>query len=160
MANRIIGFDLARVLSIFVVIGIYHNLGYAGHLHSEPAIRVLVYSSLGVFTFISAFLLASNNTFQVIEDTKAFYKRRLLRIWPLFTVSSIMLAVLGFNSWGSTLKGIIGISPFWAPHPTTMWYVAMLISLYIITPFVSSQVFNWSLVFPFSLSPVFQVISG
>ena len=57
--ERIIGFDLARVVAIFVVIGIYHNLGYAGKFHADPAIRVLVYSSLGVFTFISALLLAS-----------------------------------------------------------------------------------------------------
>lgn len=133
---RLLGFDLARVVSIFVVIGIYHNLGYAGLYHDEPAIRVLVYSSLGVFTFLSAFLLASKYSFKERVETWAFYKKRVLRIWPLFIISSLMLAVLGFNSWMTTIKGIVGISPFWAPHPTTMWYVAMLISLYIITPFV------------------------
>lgn len=134
--DRLLGFDLARVVAIFVVIGIYHNLGYAGLYHDNPAIRVLVYSSLGVFTFLSAFLLASKYSFKESGETLSFYKKRVLRIWPLFIISSLMLAVLGFNSWATTIKGIVGISPFWAPHPTTMWYVAMLISLYIITPFV------------------------
>lgn len=134
--ERIIGLDLARVVAIFVVIGIYHNLGYAGRFHADPAVRVLVYSSLGVFTFISAFLLASKYVFSYKGEILSFYKKRVLRIWPLFVISSLMLALMGFNSWLSTIKGIVGISPFWAPHPTTMWYVAMLISLYLITPFV------------------------
>lgn len=134
--ERLLGFDLARVFAIFVVIGIYHNLGYAGLYHAEPAIRVLVYSSLGVFTFLSAFLLSSKYSFSEKGETLFFYKKRVMRIWPLFVISSLMLAVLGCNSWSTTLKGIVGLSPFWAPHPITMWYVAMLISLYVITPFV------------------------
>lgn len=134
--ERLLGFDLARVFAIFVVIGIYHNLGYAGLYHAEPAVRVLVYSSLGVFTFLSAFLLSSKYSFSEKGEMLTFYKKRVLRIWPLFVISSLMLAVLGFNSWSTTLKGVVVVSPFWAPHPTTMWYVAMLISLYIITPFV------------------------
>ena len=36
-----------------------------------------------------------------------------------------------------TVKGIFGISPFWGPAPLTMWYVAMLLSLYLLTPFVA-----------------------
>lgn len=135
-SKRIIGFDLARVVAIFVVIGIYHNLGYTGLYHNEPSIRVLVYSCLGVFTFLSAFLLSSKYVFDSKEKIVGFYKKRVLRIWPLFVASSLMLFVLKFNAFVPTIKGIFGISPFWAPHPTTMWYVAMLISLYTITPFV------------------------
>lgn len=135
--ERVIGFDFARVVAIFIVIGIYHNLGYTGRFHADPAVRVLVYSSLGVFTFLSAFLLASRYSFIEKGEVLSFYKKRVLRIWPLFVLSSILLAILGFNTWGTTLKGIVGVSPFWAPHPTTMWYVAMLISLYLITPFVA-----------------------
>lgn len=134
--ERIMGIDLARVVAIFVIIGLYHNLGYTGKFHADPAVRVLVYSSLGVFTFISAFLLASKYGFSEKGEIVSFYKKRVLRIWPLFVISSIMLALMGFNAWLPTIKGIVGISPFWAPHPTTMWYVAMLISLYLITPFV------------------------
>lgn len=133
--KRLLGFDLVRVMAIFVVIGIYHNLNYAG-MYLEPAVRVLVYSSLGVFTFISAFLLASRYSFEGKTEILTFYKKRVLRIFPLFIISSILLVFIGLNAWVPTIKGLIGISPFWAPHPTTMWYVAMLISLYLITPFV------------------------
>ena len=135
--KRILGFDLVRVVAIFVVIGIYHNFGYAScGLGGDPAVRVLVYSSLGVFTFISSFLLASKYAFAEKVEVLAFYKKRVLRIYPLFVVSSLLLVIIGINTWVPTLKGLVGISPFWGPHPKTMWYVAMLISLYIITPFV------------------------
>lgn len=133
--ERLLGFDLARVVAIFVVIGIYHNCNYAG-FRLDSSVRVLVYSSLGVFTFISAFLLAFKYRFSFQGEILAFYKKRVLRVYPLFLISSFLLVVIGINTWEPTLKGLVGISPFWAPHPTTMWYVAMLISLYIITPFV------------------------
>ena len=59
-----------------------------------------------------------------------------MRVWPLFAISSILLYVIGFNPFMSTIKGLVGISPFWAPEPTTMWYVSMLLSLYLLTPFI------------------------
>ena len=135
--GRILGFDLTRVVSIFVVIGIYHNLAYAGFGFSEaPFVLSLVYSSLGSFTFLSAYLLSSKYKFTNKEEIVTFYKKRVLRIWPLFAFSSIALWLIHFNQLIPTLKGLVGLSPFWAPAPITMWYVAMLISLYVLTPFV------------------------
>lgn len=73
--KKILGFDLVRVVAIFVVIGIYHNFGYAScGLGGDPAVRVLVYSSLGVFTFISSFLLASKYAFAEKVEVLAFLK--------------------------------------------------------------------------------------
>ena len=135
--DRILGFDLARVVAIFLVIGVYHNLGYAGaRLFTDASILSLVYSALGVFTFLSAFILSSKYSFYDKKDILFFYKQRFLRIWPLFAISSFLLFLVHFNELLPTLKGLVGISPFWAPAPTTMWYVAMLISLYLLTPFV------------------------
>ncbi len=120
-----------------MIIGLYHNLGYAGgHYYEHACILSLVYSSLGVFTFLSAFLLSSKYNFNNSTDTIAFWKKRFIRVWPLFAISSILLYVIDFNPFLPTLKGLVGISPFWAPEPTTMWYVAMLLSLYLLTPFV------------------------
>lgn len=97
---------------------------------------IFVYTTLGVFTFLSGFLLSSKYSFNSKNKTLQFYKKRVLRVWPLFVVSSFMLWIIHFNPLGPTLKGIIGVSPFWQPAPITMWYVAMLIGLYLITPFV------------------------
>lgn len=134
---RILGFDLSRIVAIFYIVGIYHNLGYAGtYYYTEAGILSLVYSSLGVFTFLSAFLLSSKYDFSSKQSIVLFYKKRIVRVWPLFALSSFLLVLIHFNALIPTLKGLVGLSPFWKPAPTTMWYVAMLISLYAITPFV------------------------
>lgn len=135
--ERVLGLDLVRVIAIFVVIGIYHNFGYArSHFYKEAITLSLVYTSLGAFTFLSSFLLSSRYNLTDKTEIVSFYKKRVVRIWPLFAISSFALFMIHFNSLIPTLKGLVGLSPFWAPAPTTMWYVAMLISLYILTPFV------------------------
>lgn len=134
--NRLIGFDIAKVLAIFYIVGVYHNLGYIGSYDNHPCVISLVYTTLGVFTFLSAFILSSKYLFSDVKKTLLFYKKRVLRVWPLFVISSLLLLGIHFNSLSSTIKGIIGVSPFWQPAPFTMWYVAMLIGLYLITPFV------------------------
>lgn len=133
-SKRIIGFDIARGGSILIVL-YYHILGYADVYGKHPVVRTLVYASLCIFTFLSAYLLASRYCFKTKEELKTFYKKRILRFYPLFFISSVLLYFLGVNGGFTTLKGLLGISPFIKPHPITMWYCAMLISLYLFTPF-------------------------
>ena len=133
--TRILGFDIARVFSILYIIGYYHVLNYTGMSNDHPVIKTFTYSSLCIFTFISAFLLTSKYKFANKEEILLFYKKRILRFYPLFFLASISLFLAGTNSGISTLKGLLGISPFFKPHPSTMWYCAMLISLYVLTPF-------------------------
>lgn len=132
--KRIIGFDVARGFSIIWIVAVYHVLPSA-HLPLTGPIKTITYSSLGIFTFLSAFLLASRYDFRALGSIGQFYRKRVLRFYPLFILSSIILYAIGYNSLFATVKGILGISPFWKPHPTTMWYCAMLISLYLLTPF-------------------------
>ena len=132
-AKRILGFDVARIFSIIWIVAVYHVLPSAG-LPLTSQIKIITYTSLGIFTFLSAFLLTSRYSFDDLGGTLLFYKKRVLRFYPLFLLSSVILCTIGYNSLSTTIKGLLGISPFWKPHPTTMWYCAMLISLYLITP--------------------------
>lgn len=134
--KREFGFDIARAISMFYIVGVLHLSGYF------PEITVtqnkgnvsLIWSTLGVFTFLSSFLLASRYFFSSLNDVKHFYKKRVLRFYPLFFISSLMLLAIGFNNWNETWKGLVGISPFWKPQQHTLWYIAMLIGFYVITP--------------------------
>ena len=135
--QRILGFDIARVFSMFYVIAVYHILGYTTILYHNPLILSLVYSSLGTFTFLSSFLLTSRYSFEGREAIVLFYKKRVLRIYPLFLISSVLLLIIGFNDITSTIKGLLGISPLWGPHPRTLWYVSMLLLFYAVTPLLS-----------------------
>lgn len=135
--QRIFGFDVARVFSILFIVAVYHVLGYAGVYGRNPLVRTFTYASLCIFTFISSFLLTTRYKFESKEEILAFYKKRVLRFYPLFFLASVSLYLLGVNSGMNTLKGLLGISPFFKPHPLTMWYCAMLISLYLLTPFLA-----------------------
>lgn len=130
--KRIIGFDIARVASILVVV-LCHSLGY-GCIYYKYAVKTIGYASLTIFTFLSGFLLASRIDLQKCSFI-SFMKKRLLRIWPLFFISSVMLCLIGFNRWLPTVKAWFGLSSFWGPAPRTIWYVGMLIFLYAITLF-------------------------
>lgn len=131
--KRVIGFDIARVISIIILV-LYHSLGYGCSYYSHSAIRSIAYASLSIFTFLSGFLLATRYDLQNCTFLD-FIKRRLLRIWPLFLFSSVLLCLIGFNSWSNTAKAWLGLSSFWRPAPRTMWYVGLLIFLYIGTLF-------------------------
>lgn len=134
--NRIIGFDIARAVSIIWVV-MYHSLDYSNLWYHHSAVKTLTYASLAIFTFLSGYLLASRYDFEGKDCLKLFYRKRFVRFYPLFFISSLLLCLIGFNTWFNTVKGLVGISPFWMPHPRTMWYCAMLIFLYFITPFWS-----------------------
>lgn len=140
--ERIIGFDIARAVSIIWVV-LYHSIDYAnsGQLYNHSAVKTITYASLAIFTFLSGYLLASRYHFEKKGSVIEFYKKRFVRFYPLFFLSSIILCLIGFNTWFNTAKGLVGISPFWTPHPRTMWYCAMLIPLYLLTPFWSKGSF-------------------
>lgn len=44
---------------------------------------------------------------------------------------------MGFNDLPKTIKGLLAISPLWGPHPRTLWYIAMLLLFYIVTPLLA-----------------------
>jgi peptidoglycan/LPS O-acetylase OafA/YrhL len=148
--DRILGFDIARAVSIIWVV-LYHSIDYAnaGQLYNHSAVKTITYASLAIFTFLSGYLLASRYQFDKKGSVREFYKKRFIRFYPLFFVSSIILCLIGFNTWINTAKGLVGLSPFWTPHPRTMWYCAMLISLYLLTPLWSKGNF-WVKVFKFA----------
>lgn len=141
-SNRNIGFDIARSISMIYIVGMLHLSEYTGNAISHnPVCVTLIWAALGVFTFLSSYLLASRYHFATNADIITFYKKRLLRFYPLFFISSLLLALIGFNSWVETGKGLIGISPFWEPQQHTLWYIATLIFLYLATPLLAADKF-------------------
>ena len=137
MKQRIVGFDIARVLSMLYIIAVYHILGYTSILYHNSLVLALVNSTLGTFTFLSSFLISSRYNFNDKGNILFYYKKRVIRIYPLFFITSIILLLMGFNDLPKTIKGLLGISPLWGPHPRTMWYIAMLLLFYIVTPLLA-----------------------
>ena len=138
--------DCARALSMLWIVGVYHLRGYTSVSLSPSVTRmfeVLTLVALATFTFLSAFFLGNKEFFH-FHEVWSFYKRRLLRIYPLFLASCVTLYCLGmigggvkyFTSPKQFLLTLVGLGCFVTPAPKTVWYVSMLLFFYLLTPFV------------------------
>ena len=145
-------FDVARVLCMSYIVAFVHLWAYihpevisANYVH--PVFAILTNSSLGLFTFASGYLLGGKYSFGKGGNTKVwpFYRKRVLRIIPLFLLAALALYLIGFNSARATLNGVLCISPFVRPRPMTMWYIPVILWCYLITPFVGRKSFAWRL---------------
>lgn len=89
------------------------------------------------------FCWVQDTLFSDWDDIKAFYKKRIIRFYPLFFISSILLLLIHFNTWSQTWKGLIGLSPFWLPQQITLWYIATLMILYWLIPLLCYKRFDF-----------------
>lgn len=144
-------FDVARVLCMTYIVAFVHLYAY---IHTEvvsayfiPACATLTDACLGLFTFTSGYLLGRKYHFGGDSDGRiwTFYKKRLLRIIPLFIIASITLWLIGFNGEKETFNGIVFISPFVKPRPMTMWYIPVILYCYLIMPLISRKGIIWQL---------------
>lgn len=135
-AARDASIDTARALLMLYVVGYLHLGGYIGNGESHvgwwsAALTQLV---LGSFTFLSGFLIAGRPLRGGLGDVLGFYRRRLLRIYPLFLLSLAGFVALGLTYWVTAAKSALGLSMFWLSPPMTLWYVVMLLVCFVLAP--------------------------
>ena len=141
-------FDVARVVCMTFIVVFVHLYGYIYDVKSAyfiPACATLTDACLGLFTFVSGYLLGKKYVFGKEGNCGVwiFYKKRVLRIIPLFVLSAFVLWLIGFNDTKSTLNGLMCISPFVKPRPMTLWYIPVILICYLITPLVSRDSLKW-----------------
>lgn len=141
--NRDYRFDVARVMCMTYIVAYVHLYHY---IHPNvisaiiiPAHAILIDTALGLFTFVSGYLLGGKYGFgrQGNVSVWDFYKKRILRIIPLFVLSAVALWLIGFNGTRQTLNGLLLISPFVTPRPRTLWYIPVILLCYAVTPVIS-----------------------
>lgn len=100
----------------------------------------ITYASLGTFTFISGYFLKKKEL-RSMDDCKKFYITRLKRFWIPFSISALTLWVIGgfvgkpwFTSPLNFGLSLVGLSCFWGPMPSTLWFMVMMVLCYLITP--------------------------
>ena len=142
-------FDVVRVVCMTYLIAFFHLYGYVYTGTSTTifysASTAMAHACLGLFTFASGYLLGKKYCFgqQGNVDLWKFYKKRILRVFPLFVVSSILLWLIGFNTAAATLNGLLCISPFVNPKPLTTYYIPVILWCYLVTPLISRQRLSW-----------------
>ncbi|MBR4235944.1 MAG: acyltransferase [Clostridia bacterium] len=143
--QRIIYLDCARALCMLYIIAVHHIEEYLQNpifstdngLRWDASITTVV---LGTFSFLSGFFLL-NGRIKNKTDMYSFIKKRVLRIYPLFLISTITLTVISLllGEEVSILKfllTLLGVVCYVMPPPMTIWYVSMIISFYIFSMFL------------------------
>lgn len=142
-------FDVARVACMTYIVAFMHLYAYVypegRDSYYIPACVAFVDACLGLFTFISGYLLGKKYLFgeQGSCSVWLFYKKRILRIMPLYFLSLLALWLIDFNEGRSTISGMLCISPFVWARPRTLWYIPVILCCNLITPLVSRKGLAW-----------------
>ena len=141
--SRDIRFDIARCLCMFWVIGVLHLSQYLGDGYNTLCGTIygsnITWSALGMFSLISGFFIGQKYVIESWPDIWNFYKKRLIRFYPLFVISALLLVLIRFNTIRGTLHALVGITSFTSYRVSTLWYMSMLLCFYAVTPFVSRK---------------------
>ena len=150
-------FDIVRVVCMTYLVMYFHLYGYIYPQEQmticTAASTAMAHACLGLFTFVSGYLLGKKYCFgqQGNCDVWTFYKKRILRIIPLFVLSSIVLWLIDFNGTHATLNGLLCISPFVNPKPKTIYYIPIILWCYLVTPLISRRELKWRVLGSLSL---------
>lgn len=142
--------DATRALCMLWIVGVWHLQEYVVNQNSwnNPYTACITVGVLSMFTFLSGYFLSGKT--EGAKGFGQFYKKRLLRFYPLFFVSCLSLFFVSkvagarffqdFRQLGLTLTGL---SCFVKPYPPTVWYFAMLIIFYAVTPLINLIEAKW-----------------
>jgi len=162
MKNKIIAFDFLRALAIAMIIP-----AHLSNFLSSTYIKLALYAvdpyvanmGLGLFIFMSGYLLYYNNhSMNSFQSVLSFYKKRLLRIFPLYWAAIAAFTLVfyifapklnsGFLfpnaehvfSFHNLIMHILGLQIFLAPAYAspmlTLYFVGLIIVFYTIYPLI------------------------
>lgn len=160
MKNRIIAFDFLRALAIVMIIPAhlsnFLSTSY-GKLALYAADPYFANMGLGLFIFMSGYLLYyNNNAIHSFQNVLSFYRKRLLRIFPLYWAAIAVFTLVflifapkinsGFVfpnaehvfSFYNVIVHILGLQIFLAPAYAspmlTLYFIGLIIVFYMIYP--------------------------
>ncbi len=133
--SRIIEFDVLRTICILWIVGAWHLCTYSPALRAfhRPETALFKTIILGMFFYISAYLLASKYSINSITEIKVFLLKRYLRIYPMYL--TILAILLCFKKITATdfLISAFHLNMILKTPLLTLWFVTMIFLFYIIT---------------------------
>ena len=133
--------DLLRIISCFTVILLHINYYYFGNIYEsisfdkiylvESFINVITRFSVPCFIMISgAFILSNGKN----SDFKSFYKKSFIKIFFPLLFLIFILSLFFLVDTGFSIR--ILFDSFFHGYFYNTWFMAMLLFLYILTPFI------------------------
>jgi peptidoglycan/LPS O-acetylase OafA/YrhL len=128
--------ELLRAGCALWIVGFWHLMNYThGFPGANNAVTLrLTVIVLGLFAFVSGFLLARRPMRLRAPELGRFYARRLLRIYPLYLLALLAFWAVGMADRSTALKAALGISMVYGPAPLTLWFITMILEFYLVAP--------------------------
>ncbi len=140
--KRLPEIDIIKATSLMLIIS-HHEGSFLYHEYLGIFYPYLGRFGLALFTFISGYALYKNNA--SISSIKTFYKKRLLRIYPLYLLALFLYVIISnFQLWNeftpvSLAAHILGLQMLIYPYiqpDGSLWYIGMLFIFYAVYPFL------------------------
>ncbi len=151
LETRSFAIDFLKGISVLYVAGYWHLFNYtkAFPLYQNVVTDRLLMVVLGLFVLISGYLIGTRGNSHSKDGLVAFYAKRLLRIYPPFILFSIIFYMLNVGSGKKLFKTATLISMVFPPAANTLWFVAMIIVFYLMTPLLINMARNMAKYFLF-----------
>lgn len=131
--------DFLRAGCILYIVGYWHLVPYTDAFpgYANSLTECLKDVALGTFVFCSGLLLAGRRIALTRAAVSAFYMRRVVRIYPLYVVALVLFGAAGLADRTVIVNAILLLSMFNPPAPYTLWFVSMIMTFYLATPFLA-----------------------
>lgn len=130
MKERILLPDIARSICVLEIVAFWHIFDYCEPVDWKYDVEFLTKGALACFTFLSGLFCGKKEM-----GFKTFYLSRMKRFLPLLAIALILFCLSHKASLESAVLAIVGLSCFaTAWQPMTLWYFAMIILFYWLTP--------------------------
>lgn len=129
MKNRILLPDIARSFCVVYIVAFWHIFDYCAPVEWKDDFSFLTHGALACFTFISGLFCGKKEM-----NFKKFYLSRMKRFLPLLAIALVLFCIFQITSFKVAIITLLGISCFTPYQPLTLWYFAMIILFYWLTP--------------------------
>lgn len=133
-AGRSAVIDAFRLGGVLYIVGYFHLPWYVSYVPGigNPLVKAAVVLALGLFVLVSGYLLG--NTDRSGQWVTRFYRRRFVRIYVPFVLTSIVFLAMSLEDLATFAKSIFLVAMFLPPPPLTLWFVTMIGLFYVLAP--------------------------
>ncbi|MEO1401528.1 MAG: acyltransferase [Cyanobacteria bacterium J06635_1] len=134
--QKLISVEYLRAFSMLYIVGYWHLFNYTDAFpdYKNRFTYGLMLVVMGLFVFMSGFLIGC--TTKSSTGLIHFYKKRLIRIYPLYALAVIVFYFYGISAASTLFKSLFFISMYNGPAPYTLWFITMLMLFYLVAPFL------------------------
>jgi peptidoglycan/LPS O-acetylase OafA/YrhL len=144
-SQRLPELDILRAVAICLIV--FAHFPSLSSLYVDPAIKFWSATfGLSLFLFLSGFCLFRSNRIVTPSDVPRFYKKRVLRIYPLYVIVVAVYVLLQYSQLNEYLVGltlspteiianVVGLQALLdIPSYGALWFVGLILVYYLIYP--------------------------